>query len=151
MIGCIFFTFPLFLKNYFSSKTFFFRARLPFFFFSPSPTYTSTNKYMASLGRSHPEENENRAPELLAVLWTFTTLALVVVLLKVYTRVKIIRETGLDDFLILFSMVKKISHPSYLFRGDVPLAIFIFNSSGLLTFFSLRCFQSFAPPFSQQT
>lgn len=89
---------------------------------------------MASIRRSHPKY-ENRAPELLAVLWTFTTLALVVVLVKVYTRVKIIRETGLDDFLILFSMVNPTSRVPHFYSGCLLLS----------------CFQSFARPFSQKT
>ena len=68
---------------------------------------------MASIRSSLPE-NVNRATELLAVLWTFTTLALIVVLVKVYTRFKIIGETGFDDFLILFSMVYPTLRVSHL-------------------------------------
>lgn len=90
---------------------------------------------MASIRSSLPE-NENRAPELLAVLWAFTTLALVVVLIKFYTRFKIIRETGFDDFLILFSMV----NPTLRVLHSTQVA-----------YFSLSCFQSFAQPFSLQT
>lgn len=49
--------------------------------------------------------DENRAPEMLAILWIFTALALIIVILKIYTRFRIVQETGLDDILIFSSMV----------------------------------------------
>ena len=60
---------------------------------------------MASTTTQLPPD-DNRAPELLAVLWAFTILALIVVLLKICTRLRIIHETGLDDFFVFFSMVR---------------------------------------------
>ena len=60
---------------------------------------------MASTTNQLPPD-DNKAPDLLAVLWTFTMLALIVVLLKIYTRLRIIHETGLDDFFIFLSMVR---------------------------------------------
>lgn len=51
--------------------------------------------------------DRNRGPELLAVIWVFTIVALLTVGLKIYTRIKILRETGLDDLLIFFSTVSR--------------------------------------------
>ena len=48
---------------------------------------------------------ENRGPELVAVTWVFTALAVVVVGLKVFTRIKIIKEPALDDFFTVLSLV----------------------------------------------
>ncbi len=53
-----------------------------------------------------PGGDQNRGPELLAITWTFTALALIVVIVKIYTRFKIVHETGLDDFLIFVSTVR---------------------------------------------
>ena len=47
----------------------------------------------------------NRGPELVVTTWVFTALATVVVCLKVFTRVKIIKETALDDFFTVLSLV----------------------------------------------
>lgn len=49
--------------------------------------------------------NANRGPELLAITWVFTVLALLVVIAKFYTKAKILRGLGLDDFLVVLSMV----------------------------------------------
>ena len=49
--------------------------------------------------------DENRGSELVAVTWVFTALATVVVCLKVFTRVKILKETALDDFFTVLSLV----------------------------------------------
>lgn len=59
---------------------------------------------MASAISPFPPD-DNRGSELLAVLWAFTALATVIVVLKIYTRFKIVHETGLDDVLIFLSMV----------------------------------------------
>ena len=48
-------------------------------------------------------EDDNRGPELLAVIWVFTVLALVVVVAKFYTKVKILHDLGLDDLFIILS------------------------------------------------
>ena len=53
-----------------------------------------------------PRSGVDRGPEILAIIWTFTTLALVVVSLKIFTRYKIVHDTGLDDFLVFLSMVR---------------------------------------------
>lgn len=38
------------------------------------------------------------APKMLAVLWSLTSLALVFVLLRLYTRLRILRAYGADDY-----------------------------------------------------
>ena len=50
-------------------------------------------------------DNDNRGPELVALIWIFTALATVVVGIKVFTRIKIIREPALDDFFTILSVV----------------------------------------------
>ena len=52
-----------------------------------------------------PGGNQDRGPTLIAVTWTFTAMALVVVGAKVYTRLKIVRETALGDLFTMLSMV----------------------------------------------
>jgi len=51
--------------------------------------------------------DQNRGPELLAVTWVFTSVALLVVIAKFYTRVKVLHSTGLDDALVILSMVNQ--------------------------------------------
>jgi len=51
--------------------------------------------------------DQNRGPELLAVTWVFTSVALLVVIAKFYTRVKVLHSTGLDDVLVILSMVNQ--------------------------------------------
>ena len=53
-----------------------------------------------------PGGDQNRGPELLAVTWTFTSFAVLVVTLKIYTRVNILRDLALDDFFVFFSLVR---------------------------------------------
>lgn len=50
-------------------------------------------------------DQENKGPVLLAVMWTLTGLATVMVLARLFIRTKIIHAVGLDDWLIGFSMV----------------------------------------------
>lgn len=52
-----------------------------------------------------PGGDLDRGPELLAVIWTFTSLASIAVLLKIYARLRIIKAEGLDDVFIFFSAV----------------------------------------------
>ena len=51
--------------------------------------------------------NQNRGPELLAIIWVFTILALLVVITRFYTKIKVLHKTGLDDALVVFSMVSQ--------------------------------------------
>ncbi|RAH48314.1 uncharacterized protein BO95DRAFT_62912 [Aspergillus brunneoviolaceus CBS 621.78] len=48
---------------------------------------------------------ENKGPALLAVMWTLTSLATVLVCARLVIRTKIIRAFGLDDWLIASSMI----------------------------------------------
>ncbi|KAL7942899.1 hypothetical protein V8C42DRAFT_141823 [Trichoderma barbatum] len=48
------------------------------------------NQYQVGIGGD--------APKMLAVLWSLTALALVFVLLRLYTRLRVIRAYGLDDY-----------------------------------------------------
>lgn len=50
--------------------------------------------------------DQNRGPVLLTVIWIITALALMIVGLKIYTKFKIVRDAGIDDFLIFLSMVR---------------------------------------------
>lgn len=62
------------------------------------------------MNRGPPSEgDQNRGPQLLAVIWIFTILALVVVSLKLYTRFRILREPGLDDAFTAVSVVRSES------------------------------------------
>ena len=49
--------------------------------------------------------DQNRGPELVAVTWVFTALASFVVIVRLFTRVKILKETGLDDIFTSLSLV----------------------------------------------
>lgn len=49
--------------------------------------------------------DHNRGPTLVIVIWILTALALIVVSIKVYTRIKIIREPALDDFFTVLAVV----------------------------------------------
>ena len=51
------------------------------------------------------EGDQNRGPELVVVTWVFTALASITVSLKLFTRVKIIKETALDDVFTILSLV----------------------------------------------
>ena len=51
--------------------------------------------------------NPNRGPELLGVIWTFTILALLVVIAKFYTKARVLHKTGVDDALVVLSIVSQ--------------------------------------------
>ena len=57
----------------------------------------------------HPRnEDDNQGPLILAVCWTLTVFATVIVMLRVYIRQWVLHNPGLDDYLIVMSMVR---HP----------------------------------------
>ena len=57
----------------------------------------------------HPRnEDDNQGPLILAVCWTLTVFATVIVMLRVYIRQWVLHNPGLDDYLIVISMVR---HP----------------------------------------
>lgn len=49
--------------------------------------------------------DQNRGSTLVIVIWVLTGLALIVVSIKIYTRIKIIREPALDDFFTMLAVV----------------------------------------------
>lgn len=59
-----------------------------------------------NLGPPPPGGDQNKGPTLLAVSWTFTSIAIAVVGLKLYTRFRILREPALDDFFTVLSVVR---------------------------------------------
>lgn len=66
-----------------------------------SPTAAGLNPMLFPTGDSH-----STGPAILAVSWVFTAISAIVVGLKIWTRVKIIRETGLDDILTVIALVR---------------------------------------------
>ena len=52
------------------------------------------------------EANDDRQKEVLIVAWVTTGAALVTVAIKIFTRLRIVRVIGWDDFFIVFSMVR---------------------------------------------
>lgn len=59
--------------------------------------------------------DQNRGPELVAVIWVFTALASFVVSLRLFTRVKILKETALDD---VFTILSLVSSRSWLYLSS---------------------------------
>lgn len=53
--------------------------------------------------------NDSKGPEVLAVLWILTGLTTLIVLARLYIRLKMLRNFGVDDYLIAISMVKRCS------------------------------------------
>ncbi|GAM84863.1 hypothetical protein ANO11243_028650 [Dothideomycetidae sp. 11243] len=65
---------------------------------------------------------QDRGPELLAVIWVFTSLTIIVVALKAFTRAHVLHALGWDDFFIFFSAVLIIICTS-IFTYDVHLGM----------------------------
>jgi hypothetical protein len=55
-----------------------------------------------------PGGDVNRGPALLAILWVTAGLALFFVLSRLYVRLAIIKWHGMDDYLIITSMVRSL-------------------------------------------
>ncbi|KAI1398504.1 hypothetical protein F4819DRAFT_468438 [Hypoxylon fuscum] len=66
--------------------------------------------------------NENRGPELLAIIWVFTILAIITVGLKLVTRAHMLHALGWDDFFIFFSAILIVICTS-IFTYDVHLGM----------------------------
>lgn len=49
--------------------------------------------------------SENRQTEVLVVAWVMTGIAIFIVGVKLFTRVRIVHVVGLDDFFIFLSLV----------------------------------------------
>ncbi|OTA55119.1 hypothetical protein K449DRAFT_357701 [Hypoxylon sp. EC38] len=65
---------------------------------------------------------ENRGPELLAITWVFTALAVIIVAIKLVTRAHMLHALGWDDFFIFISVALIIICTS-LFTYDVHLGM----------------------------
>lgn len=55
-------------------------------------------------------EDENRGPKILGVLWALTSLTTLVVLARMYIRIRMLKNFGSDDWLIALSMVRMLLH-----------------------------------------
>lgn len=60
-------------------------------------------------------ENEAKGPHILGVFWAFYAVSLVVVSARLWIRASMLRNTGLDDYIIAVSMVR-----SYTYGRDSP-------------------------------
>ncbi|OTB02432.1 hypothetical protein M426DRAFT_322709 [Hypoxylon sp. CI-4A] len=65
---------------------------------------------------------ENRGPELLAVIWVFTTISMVTVGLKLLARAHVLHALGWDDFFIFFSAMLVVVC-TCIFTYDVHLGM----------------------------
>lgn len=52
----------------------------------------------------------NNAPEILAITGTFFTAAMIVVLLRFYVRLVMLKLFGIDDYVMVFAMVRLPTH-----------------------------------------
>ena len=67
---------------------------------------------------SKPKPTESIASTAIVLDWTFTGLAMLVVGLRFYTRTRLITALGLDDFIILTSVVC-VARPNSLRFGII--------------------------------
>ena len=51
----------------------------------------------------------NKGPQTLAIIITFPAIALVIVILRLYTRFRIVKSPSYEDFAILLAMVSALS------------------------------------------
>ena len=56
-----------------------------------------------------PYDGHSTGPSMLAVTWVFTGISTIIVSLKIWTRIKIIGQTGLDDVLTVVALVCALS------------------------------------------
>lgn len=69
------------------------------------PKYILFNHPSRSRSMSEPQSTQSIASTAIVLDWTFTGLAMLVVGLRFYTRTRLIKALGLDDFIILTSVV----------------------------------------------
>ncbi|KAJ5295815.1 hypothetical protein PENANT_c001G05068 [Penicillium antarcticum] len=95
---------------------------------------------------------DNKGPKILAVLWTLTGLTALIVSARIYIRMVLLRNFGIDDYLILISMLLGLAycsvttagvsvgygqHAEYLSDTDLEMAILLNSISflfGILSF-----------------
>lgn len=80
-----------------------------------------------------PDGDQNNGPVLLGVTWAFTAICTVVVSLKIWTRFKIIGQTGMDDALTILALVRMpLLQRTTMYEADDRLTSF--SSSHSLRF-----------------
>ena len=55
--------------------------------------------------------NQNRGPHLIGIFWAEAALASLIILLRISGRL-MIRQLGLDDYMMIFTLVSGRLHPS---------------------------------------
>lgn len=60
---------------------------------------------MASPLQRPPDGDEDRGPQFIAAAAVTTAAALIAVCLRMYVRIRIVRAVGIDDYMIIVSMV----------------------------------------------
>ncbi len=55
-----------------------------------------------------PDGDTSKGPSMLIIIWLFTAISTIVVGLKMWTRLKIIREFGADDVLTILALVRNL-------------------------------------------
>ncbi|OOF97175.1 hypothetical protein ASPCADRAFT_514189 [Aspergillus carbonarius ITEM 5010] len=64
--------------------------------------------------------HQTKGPRILAVFWTMTSLAIVLVVARLFIRIKVLHSPGADDWLIVASMIFSVSY-SVVTTVDVAL------------------------------
>lgn len=64
---------------------------------------------VTSMGPQTPS-SANKGPMINAVVWIGAGVALLLVLLRLFTRAKIVGKVGLDDYVMVFAMVSQVGH-----------------------------------------
>lgn len=79
---------------------------------------------MSSLQQAYmhppPDGNRSTGTSILIITFLFTGISTIVVSLKIWTRLKIIRQFGADDVLTILALVRALSH-THLHRTETDL------------------------------
>ncbi|KAL8648853.1 MAG: hypothetical protein Q9226_005817 [Calogaya cf. arnoldii] len=69
---------------------------------------------MSALPKPPGYLQQDKGPNLVRIIWIFESFSLIVACLKVWTRVKVLRQSGLEDVFILLSAVLSLVYGSLL-------------------------------------
>lgn len=69
---------------------------------------------------SQPVQTGTKGPAMMAVMWTLTTVATFLVVARLCVRQRLLRNFGLDDWLIGVSMVRILILISRLEGWEIP-------------------------------
>ena len=83
---------------------------------------------MAEMTSPLPGGDVTRAPLLDGVDWSMTGLTLIFVVCRLFSRYRIIRKPGLDDFVVTISIVSKFAEQITLIRHPHSLTWFFRRS-----------------------